>query len=76
MYAIEGTLRGLDGKRLPVRLKIELKERAADALSKDRKPRDFSLVGSTIIDAHMQAIGLVSDHLIDCFLYKALRGHK
>ena len=43
----------------------------SDALSKDLKSRGFSFVGSTIIYAHMQATGLVNDHIVDCFRYKA-----
>ncbi len=39
----------------------------SDALSKDLKRRGFKFVGSTIIYAHMQAVGMVNDHLIDCF---------
>lgn len=39
----------------------------SDALSRDLKARGFRFVGSTIIYAHMQAIGLVNDHLVDCF---------
>lgn len=39
----------------------------SDALSKDLKKRGFSFVGSTIIYAHMQATGLVNDHVVDCF---------
>jgi len=42
----------------------------SDALSKDLKARGFKFVGSTIIYAHMQAIGLVNDHLVDCFRYQ------
>jgi len=42
----------------------------SDALSKDLKSRGFKFVGSTIIYAHMQAIGLVNDHLVDCFRYE------
>jgi DNA-3-methyladenine glycosylase I len=42
----------------------------SDALSKDLKARGFKFVGSTIIYAHMQATGLVNDHLVDCFRYK------
>jgi len=42
----------------------------ADALSKDLKLRGFKFVGPTIIYAHMQAIGLVNDHLVDCYRYK------
>ncbi len=41
----------------------------SDALSKDLKKRGMSFVGSTIIYAHMQATGLVNDHLADCFRY-------
>lgn len=43
----------------------------SDALSKDLKRRGFSFVGSTIIYAHMQATGLINDHLVDCFRYEA-----
>lgn len=39
----------------------------SDILSKDLKKRGMSFVGSTIIYAYMQAIGMVDDHLIDCF---------
>jgi DNA-3-methyladenine glycosylase I len=41
----------------------------SDAFSKDLKRRGLSFVGSTIIYAHMQAVGMVNDHLIDCFRY-------
>jgi DNA-3-methyladenine glycosylase I len=43
----------------------------SDALSRDLKARGFRFVGSTIIYAHMQAIGLVNDHLVDCFRHEA-----
>ncbi|MDZ7771342.1 MAG: DNA-3-methyladenine glycosylase I [Balneolaceae bacterium] len=39
----------------------------SDALSRDLKKRGFKFVGSTIVYAHMQATGLVNDHLLDCF---------
>lgn len=39
----------------------------SDALSKDLKKRGFRFVGSTIIYAYMQAVGLVNDHTVDCF---------
>ncbi len=42
----------------------------SDALSKDLKQRGFKFVGSTIVYAHMQATGLVNDHLIKCFRHK------
>ena len=41
----------------------------SDAFSKDLKQRGFGFVGSTIIYAHMQAVGMVNDHLVDCFRY-------
>ena len=39
----------------------------SDALSKDLKKRGFKFVGSTVIYAHMQATGMVNDHLLDCW---------
>ncbi len=42
----------------------------SDALSKDLIQRGFKFVGSTLIYAHMQACGLVNDHLMDCHRYK------
>jgi DNA-3-methyladenine glycosylase I len=39
----------------------------SDALSKDLKQRGFRFVGSTVVYAHMQAVGLVNDHLVRCF---------
>lgn len=44
----------------------------SDALSKDLKARGFNFVGSTICYAFMQAVGLVNDHVVDCFRYKSL----
>lgn len=40
----------------------------SDAISKDLKKRGMSFVGSTIIYAYMQAIGMANDHFADCFL--------
>lgn len=42
----------------------------SDALSKELKQRGFRFVGTTIIYAHMQATGMVNDHLTSCFRYK------
>src|SRR5262245_41032249 len=39
----------------------------SDALSKDLKRRGFGFVGSTIVYAHMQAVGMVNDHVVGCF---------
>jgi DNA-3-methyladenine glycosylase I len=44
----------------------------SDAFSKDLKRRGFSFVGSTIMYAHMQAVGMVNDHLVDCFRFKEI----
>jgi len=41
----------------------------SDAFSKDLKQRGFSFVGSTIMYAHMQAVGMVNDHVTSCFRY-------
>jgi DNA-3-methyladenine glycosylase I len=42
----------------------------SDALSKDLKKRGFKFVGSTIIYAHMQATGMINDHLVSCFRHR------
>lgn len=42
----------------------------SDTISKDLKKRGFKFLGSTIIYAHLQATGIVNDHLVDCFRYK------
>lgn len=44
----------------------------SDAFSKDLKSRGFSFVGSTIVYAHMQAVGMVNDHTVDCFRHRVL----
>jgi DNA-3-methyladenine glycosylase I len=61
----------VDGR--PIQNKIDDKKKLpatskeSDALSKDLKQRGFKFVGSTIIYAHMQAVGMVNDHVLDCF---------
>src|SRR5579862_2883087 len=45
----------------------------SDAFSRDLKRRGFNFVGSTVIYAHMQAIGMVNDHAIDCYRYRDVR---
>ncbi|MFL6759720.1 DNA-3-methyladenine glycosylase I [Sphingomonas sp.] len=45
----------------------------SDTFSKDLKSRGFGFVGSTIIYAHMQAVGMVNDHLVDCFRYREVQ---
>jgi DNA-3-methyladenine glycosylase I len=45
----------------------------SDAFIRDLKGRGFSFVGSTVIYAHMQAVGMVNDHGVDCFRYPEVR---
>ena len=45
----------------------------SDEFSRDLKQRGFSFVGPTVIYAHMQAIGMVNDHLVDCFRYPTIK---
>lgn len=49
---------------------LPAKTELSDRLSKDLVKRGFKFVGSTIIYAHLQAIGIVNDHLVDCFRYQ------
>ena len=46
----------------------------SDAISKDLKKRGFKFVGSTIVYAHMQATGMVNDHMVDCFRHREVAG--
>ena len=45
----------------------------SDAFSKDLKRRGFSFVGSTVIYAHMQAVGMVNDHVVGCFRHREIQ---
>ena len=45
----------------------------SDSISKDLKKRGFKFVGSTVIYAHMQATGMVNDHLVGCFRYPEVK---
>ena len=42
----------------------------SDALAKCLKKRGFKFLGSTTIYAHMQAVGMINDHTVDCFRYR------
>ena len=53
--------------------KVPAKSSESDAMSKDLKRRGFRFVGSTICYAFMQAVGMVNDHLTDCFRYHAVK---
>lgn len=44
-----------------------------DAWAKDLKKRGFKFLGPTVIYAHMQAVGMVNDHTVDCFRYRELQ---
>ncbi len=53
---------------------VPAKSAESDAMSKDLKARGFNFVGSTICYAFMQAVGMVNDHLVECFRYGAVGG--
>ncbi len=65
----------LVGKRKSM-AKIPVTTPVSDALAKDLKERGFAFVGSTTIYAHMQAIGMVNDHITSCFRWAELGGGK
>lgn len=52
---------------------IPAQTKESQALSKDLVKRGFKFVGPTVMYAHMQALGLVNDHTMDCFRYKVLK---
>ena len=47
---------------------------ASEAMSRDLKQRGFTFVGPTICYAHMQAVGMVNDHLVGCFRHREVAG--
>jgi DNA-3-methyladenine glycosylase I len=49
---------------------IPPKTELSDRISKDLKKRGFKFVGSTIIYAHLQAVGIINDHVKECFRYE------
>lgn len=62
----------IDGKRKTI-ADVPAKTEISDTISKDLKKRGFNFVGSTIMYAYMQATGMVNDHLVTCFRYKAVK---
>jgi DNA-3-methyladenine glycosylase I len=52
---------------------VPAKAPESDAMSKDLKRRGFKFVGSTICYAFMQAVGMVNDHLVECFRHEEVR---
>lgn len=49
------------------------KTAVSDALSKDLKKRGFKFLGSTVLYSHMQAVGMVNDHVTSCFRHRELK---
>jgi DNA-3-methyladenine glycosylase I len=65
---------GKPRQNLPTSLKqVPARSPDSDAISKDLKGRGFNFVGSTICYAFMQAVGMVNDHVADCFRSRVLR---
>jgi DNA-3-methyladenine glycosylase I len=64
----------VDGERIVNRWKniskVPATSKKSDAFSKDLKQRGFKFVGSTIMYAHMQATGMINDHLVSCFRHQ------
>ncbi len=67
----------VDGKPINNKLKspedFQATSAISDALSKDLKKRGFSFVGSTIIYAFMQAVGMYNDHMVSCFRHRQVK---
>ncbi|MBT0812097.1 DNA-3-methyladenine glycosylase I [Litoribacter ruber] len=57
----------------PSLAEVPATSKESDALAKDMKKRGFKFLGSTILYAHMQATGLINDHLVDCFRFEQLK---
>lgn len=68
---VDGT--PVDGKRASLR-DIPVTTPLSDLVSAEMKRRGFAFVGSTTIYAHLQAVGIVNDHLVSCFRYAELEG--
>ena len=62
----------INGKHKTIK-DVPVKTAESDALSRDLKKRGMSFVGSTIIYAYMQAVGMVNDHLVSCFRYSEVK---
>jgi DNA-3-methyladenine glycosylase I len=68
--------RFVDGRPVQNRVsslnEIPPRSELSDTFSKDLRARGFNFVGSTIIYAHMQAVGMVNDHVVTCHRHKAV----
>ncbi len=62
----------IDGKRKTLK-DIPAITPEAEAFAKDLKKRGFKFMGPTVVYAHMQAVGMVNDHLTSCFRYKTIQ---
>jgi DNA-3-methyladenine glycosylase I len=62
---LDGRLQGFD--EMPAHTEL------SDRISQDLKKRGFKFIGSTVVYAHMQATGMVNDHLKSCYRYKELK---
>ena len=64
----------VDGKPIDNKPKtladVKANTEISDQLSKDLKKRGFKFVGSTVVYAHMQATGMINDHVMNCFTRK------
>ena len=56
--------------------KLPASTEMSDKLSKDLKKRGFNFIGTTICYSFMQAVGMVNDHVVDCFRHKEVKGIK
>jgi len=67
----------VDGKPIQNNFKslkeIPAKTKLSDKISDDLRKRGFKFVGSTIVYAHMQATGMVNDHIVSCFRHKEVK---
>lgn len=71
--------RFVNGKPIQHRLKTSVDYpktiREAETFAADLKKRGFSFLGSTVCYAHMQAVGMVNDHVVTCYRYQHLKQH-
>src|SRR5262249_1581197 len=64
--------RPIDGRLRSIK-EIKPYTDVAEAWAKDLKHRGFKFLGPTVVYAHMQAVGMVNDHTMDCFRYRELK---
>jgi DNA-3-methyladenine glycosylase I len=66
--------RPVDGRLRSIK-EIKPYTEVAVAWAKDLKQRGFKFLGPTVVYAHMQAVGMVNDHTMDCFRYREVKKH-